>query len=69
MELFLDSAEIEEIKIVKDYGLLDGVTTNPSLAAKEGTDFDEVTKEILKRQSINSIIQRDSGQEMSGILS
>lgn len=40
MKFFLDTANIEMISVVKDYGLLDGVTTNPSLVAKEGVqDF------------------------------
>ena len=46
MQIFLDSAEIEEIKKVNDLGLLDGVTTNPSLIAKSGRNFKEVIKEI-----------------------
>ena len=36
MKFFIDSANIEEIKEVESLGLLDGVTTNPSLVAKEG---------------------------------
>jgi transaldolase len=46
MKFFIDSAEIAEIKELADYGLLDGVTTNPSLIAKSGRDFKEVIKEI-----------------------
>lgn len=48
MKLFLDSVNIEEIKEAFSLGVLDGVTTNPSLAAKEGRDFDEIIKEILR---------------------
>jgi transaldolase len=46
MKFFIDSAEIAEIKELESYGLLDGVTTNPSLIAKSGRDFLEVIKEI-----------------------
>jgi len=46
MKFFIDSAEIAEIKELASYGLLDGVTTNPSLIAKSGRDFLEVIKEI-----------------------
>ncbi|RDC59559.1 Transaldolase [Alteripontixanthobacter maritimus] len=46
MKFFADTAEIEEIRELADTGLLDGVTTNPSLIHKSGRDFMEVTKEI-----------------------
>lgn len=46
MKFFVDTAEIDEIKELADTGLLDGVTTNPSLIHKSGRDFMEVTKEI-----------------------
>ncbi len=46
MKFFIDSAEIAEIKEINAYGLLDGVTTNPSLIAKSGRDFKEVIAEI-----------------------
>ncbi|MFT6077389.1 MAG: transaldolase [Myxococcota bacterium] len=46
MKFFIDSAEIDEIKELSSYGLLDGVTTNPSLISKSGRDFIEVIKEI-----------------------
>ncbi len=46
MKFFIDSAEIAEIKELVAYGLLDGVTTNPSLIAKSGRDFKEVIAEI-----------------------
>ena len=48
MKFFLDSANIEEIKKVSDWGLLDGVTTNPTLLAKEGKDPEKQMKEILR---------------------
>lgn len=46
MKFFADTAEIDDIKEMAATGLLDGVTTNPSLIAKSGRDFMEVTKEI-----------------------
>ena len=46
MKFFADTAEIDAIKELAATGLLDGVTTNPSLIAKSGRDFMEVTKEI-----------------------
>ena len=46
MKFFADTAEIAEIKELQDTGLLDGVTTNPSLVKKSGRDFLEVVKEI-----------------------
>jgi transaldolase len=46
MKFFADTADIAEIKDLADTGLLDGVTTNPSLIKKSGRDFKEVIKEI-----------------------
>jgi transaldolase len=46
MKFFVDTAEIADIKELADTGLLDGVTTNPSLIKKSGRDFIEVVKEI-----------------------
>lgn len=46
MKLFIDTANVEEIKKANDLGVICGVTTNPSLIAKEGRDFKEVVKEI-----------------------
>ncbi len=46
MKFFVDTAEIKEIKELHATGMLDGVTTNPSLIAKSGRDFIEVIKEI-----------------------
>lgn len=48
MKFFLDTANIDEIRTANDWGILDGVTTNPSLAAKEGRDFRELAMEILE---------------------
>ncbi|NNE39405.1 MAG: fructose-6-phosphate aldolase [Marinicaulis sp.] len=46
MKFFVDTAEIDEIKDLLPTGLIDGVTTNPSLIMKSGRDFKEVVKEI-----------------------
>jgi len=46
MKIFIDTANINEIKEAASMGLLDGVTTNPSLVAKEGKNFRELLKEI-----------------------
>ncbi len=46
MKLFIDTANVEEIKNANDLGVICGVTTNPSLIAKEGRDFKQVVTEI-----------------------
>lgn len=46
MKIFIDTANVEEIKKANDMGVICGVTTNPSLIAKEGRVFSEVVKEI-----------------------
>lgn len=46
MKFFIDTANIEEIKTAHAWGVVDGVTTNPSLVAKEGRDFKQVVLEI-----------------------
>ncbi|CAH1190926.1 MULTISPECIES: fructose-6-phosphate aldolase [Paenibacillus] len=48
MKFFLDTGNIEEIKRITRLGLVDGVTTNPSLIAKEGRLFKDVIKEIVE---------------------
>jgi len=48
MKFFIDTANIEEIKEAAKMGMVDGVTTNPSLISKEGRDFEEVIKEICE---------------------
>ena len=46
MKFFLDTADIQEIKTGISWGIVDGVTTNPSLYAKVGGSYDELLKEI-----------------------
>lgn len=47
MKLFIDTANVEEIREIAGWGILSGVTTNPSLVAKEGRDFKQVIDEIV----------------------
>ena len=46
MKFFLDTANIDEIKEAANWGMLDGVTTNPTLVSKESTKFEDLIKEI-----------------------
>ena len=48
MEFFVDTADIKEIKRIKEMGILDGVTTNPSLVLKANKNFKKLIKEICK---------------------
>ncbi len=48
MQLYIDTANLDEIKAAHDLGVLDGVTTNPSLIAKEGVDYGDRLAEICK---------------------
>ena len=47
MKFFVDTADVAEIQDLASTGLVDGVTTNPSLVAKTGRDFFEVLAEIF----------------------
>lgn len=46
MKLFIDTANVDDIRAANDLGVICGVTTNPSLIAKEGRDFRQVVREI-----------------------
>ena len=48
MKLFIDTANVDDIRRANDMGIICGVTTNPSLIAKEGRDFKQVVKEITE---------------------
>ncbi len=48
MRIFIDTADVDEIKEAASWGIIDGVTTNPSLIAKTGRDFKTVVKEICE---------------------
>lgn len=61
MKLFIDTANIDEIREVNSWGVLDGVTTNPTLLARENKDFktlvDEITGEVKGPISIEAVSQ------------
>jgi transaldolase len=68
MKLFLDTAEIEEIRTVARWGVLDGVTTNPTLFAKvKGMTYDEVLQEICKITS-GPVSAEVVAEEVDGML-
>ena len=48
MKFFIDTADVEEIREINSWGVVSGVTTNPSLIAKEGKVFEDVVKEITE---------------------
>lgn len=48
MKIFIDTADVQEIREANEMGILDGVTTNPSLVAKSGRKFSDVLEEIVK---------------------
>jgi len=48
MKIFIDTANLDEIKEIASWGILDGVTTNPTLVAKSGKTFDEIINEIFE---------------------
>lgn len=48
MKFFIDTANVEEIKKADEMGVICGVTTNPSLIAKEGRDFKQVIEQMTK---------------------
>jgi transaldolase len=61
VKLFIDTANIDEIREVNSWGVLDGVTTNPTLLARENKDFktlvDEITREVKGPISIEAVSQ------------
>ena len=76
MRIFLDTANIEEIKKANKMGVICGVTTNPSIIAKEGRDFNEVIKEIasivdgpisgeVKATSVDAKTMIEEGREIA----
>jgi transaldolase len=74
--LFIDSADVGEIREAASLGVLDGVTTNPSLVAKEGRDFKQVLREIVsivngpisaEVTAVDRDAMLDQGRELSKI--
>ena len=55
MKMFIDTANVDHIREANDLGVICGVTTNPSLIAKEGRDFVEVVKEITTSAEVISL--------------
>lgn len=66
MKIFIDTANVEEIREAASWGVLSGVTTNPSLIAKEGRDFKTVVKEITEivDGSISAEVLSDDAEGM-----
>lgn len=66
MKFFIDSAEIDEISQALEFGLVDGVTTNPTLVAKSGKKFEEVISKIAKMVSgpVNAEVTCDNTDQM-----
>lgn len=78
MRFFVDTANIEEIRKANDMGIICGVTTNPSLIAKEGRDFKQVIEEItsivegpvsgeVKATTADAIGMIEEGRQIAGI--
>ncbi len=68
MKFFIDTANVKEIREAASLGILDGVTTNPSLVAKEGRDFNEVLREIVSivNGPISAEVTTTNKEEMLG---
>lgn len=66
MKFFLDTANVDEIKRIADLGLVDGVTTNPTIIAKEGRDFKEVILEICEivKGPVSAEVTSDNTKDM-----
>jgi len=67
MKIFIDTANIAHIKEAASWGVVDGVTTNPTLIAKEGRDFKETIKEISKivEGPISAEVMSDKAEDMA----
>jgi transaldolase len=65
MKIFIDTANVEQIKQAYDLGILSGVTTNPSLVAKEGVDFKNRLKEICDVISGSASVESVSAEVVS----
>ncbi|GAA0468849.1 fructose-6-phosphate aldolase [Alkalibacillus silvisoli] len=68
MKFFIDTANINEIKEANALGILSGVTTNPSLVAKEGVSFHERLKEITKEVTEGSVSAEVISEDSEGML-
>ncbi|MBT3181889.1 MAG: fructose-6-phosphate aldolase [Deltaproteobacteria bacterium] len=68
MKLFIDTANIEEIKEANAMGVLDGVTTNPSLVAKTGQDFKTVIKQIFAEITDRPVSLETTALDANGMI-
>ncbi|MET3684163.1 transaldolase [Alkalibacillus flavidus] len=68
MKFFIDTANIDEIKEANALGILSGVTTNPSLVAKEGVSFHDRLKEITKEVTEGSVSAEVISEDAEGML-
>ena len=68
MKIFIDSADIEQIKPIYDTGLIDGITTNPTLILRSGRTLEDVAQEFLSQfpeiQSLSTEVVADTHEEM-----
>ncbi len=66
MKFFIDTANVDEIREIAGWGIVDGVTTNPSLIAKEGRDFKKVIQEIseIVDGPISAEVVSETAEEM-----
>ena len=62
MKFFIDTADINEIKQAIEMGMIDGVTTNPTLISKTGRPFLEVAKEIVEKGKF--LLKKNTGTEI-----
>lgn len=68
MKIFIDTADIKEIREANTMGVLDGVTTNPSLVAKTGQDFKTVVKEIFKEIHDRPVSLETTATDAAGMI-
>lgn len=68
MKIFLDTADIDEIRAANETGLIDGVTTNPTLILRAGRTLEDVAKQLIeefpKFESVSTEVVADSSEEM-----
>ncbi|MBC5635613.1 fructose-6-phosphate aldolase [Ornithinibacillus sp. BX22] len=68
MKFFIDTANIEEIRSANELGILAGVTTNPSLVAKEGVSFHDRLREITSEVSVGSVSAEVMSEDAEGMI-
>ena len=65
MKFFIDTADLAEIRDLAETGLLDGVTTNPSLVAKSGQNFIELVKEICQIDTVGQRLLKSAMEKLN----